>query len=104
MCVSVVGRYSVAGRVGRSGAAATVWVSESVVVCKAGGGVGGSVAVGVTGGVRVGSVSGALSYDAVTGSSVGVRNVDGAGSGSVSVSGAGLGSSRYVEKEKERTW
>ena len=84
---------------GGTRAAATTWISESAVVCKLGGGMGGSVVVGMTGGVRVGSMSRGVSYDGGAVSGVAGRNVGGgAGSGSVSVSGANLGSSRYAEE------
>ena len=81
-------------RAGLTGAEATVWVSESSVVCKVGVGGPGSVSVAVTGGERAGSTSGAVSYDGGVVSSVLLSNGAGSGGESVSVSGAGLGTVR----------
>ena len=87
-------RYSGQGRVGQSGVQATGWVSDTSVVCKMSGGVGGSLVVGVTAGGRAGSVSESLSLDGSEASSVLGANVAATGGGSMSVSGADLGTSR----------
>ena len=73
---------------------ATGWVSDTSVVCKLSGGVGGSLVVGVTAGGRAGSVSESLSLDGSEASSVLGANVAATGGGSMSVSGADLGTSR----------
>ncbi len=88
------GRLSVAGRVGGSGAQATEWMSASSVVCRAGAGLHGSLAVAVTSGVRAGSVSGAETYDGGLVSGAAGANVGATGGGSVSVAGLELGASR----------
>ena len=81
-----------------SGAQATGWVSDTATVCKLSGGVGGSLAVAVTGGVRAGSVSLSVSYDGGMGSSVAGVNQGAAGGSSVTVSGADFGRSRcFIE-------
>ena len=93
-------RYSGAARAGGTGAAATVWVSDSSVVCKTSGSVGGSAAAAVTTGARAGSVSGGLSYDGVAVSGVTAGNAGVTGGGSVSVSGADLGTQRYGARRR----
>ena len=79
-----------------SGAQATGWVSDTATVCKLSGGVGGSLAVAVTGGVRAGSASLSVSYDGGMGSSVAGVNQGAAGGSSVTVSGADFGTSRCI--------
>lgn len=87
--------YSSRGRGGGTGAQATEWVSDTFVMCKVATGAWGSLAVAMTSGERVGSMSGAASYDRGMLSSVLGVNRGGTGGGSMSVSGADFGASRY---------
>ena len=79
---------------GVTGAQATEWVSDSSVVCKVAAGSSGSLAVGATVGVDVGSMSVGMSYTGGAASSVVRTNVGATGGESVTVVGAGLGTSR----------
>ena len=74
---------------------ATVWVSDTSTVCKTSGGVDGSMALAVTAGGRVGSMSESVSFDSSVASSVAGTNEGGTGGGSVTVSGADFGTSRW---------
>ena len=87
-------RYSGGGRVGRSGAEASEWTSETSMVCKVAAGVEGSLSVVATSGLAAGSFTSGTSYD-VNGmsTSVGV-NVRSSGGVSTTVSGSGFGTRR----------
>ena len=91
MCVS---RYSGAARLGQTGVQATVWVSDTSLVCEVGAGVGGSLGVTVTSGVEAGSETVGMSYDRSGASSVGGVNEGTSGGVSVTVSGEDFGTSR----------
>ena len=87
-------RYSGRGRTGQSGAQATVWVSDTSAVCKASGGVDGSMVLAVTAGGRGGSLTESVSLDGSMASSVAGTNEGSTGGGSLTVSGADFGTSR----------
>ena len=87
-------RYSGRGRTGQSGMQATAWVSDTSAVCKASGGVDGSMVLAVTAGGRGGSLTESLSFDGSMASSVAGTNYGRTGGGSLTVSGADLGTSR----------
>jgi len=95
MSVSVSGRgmgmsgHSAAGRVGGSVCGASVWRSDSGLVCRSGAGSGWGQHVLVSAGVQRGSLSAAVSYNAPSVSSVGLSNVASSGGLSVSVVGRG---------------
>jgi hypothetical protein len=98
MSLTVAGRgglgssaFSATASVGVSGCAASVWRSDSGLVCRSAGGMRGGAAVLVSSGVQRGSVSAAVSYDAPSVSAAGVSNVASSGAMSVSVSGRGMG-------------
>jgi hypothetical protein len=85
-----VSGVSAAGRVGGSACVASVWLSDSGLVCRAGAGYGGggrTLEVSVV--LRRGSLSAAVSYDAVSVSGVGASNVASSGAASVTVVGSG---------------
>lgn len=94
---TVVGRFmgrwagSVAGRVGRSGAEASMWTSDSTVTCAVARGTDGSLSVMVTTGELVGSMTEALSYGAGTVSLTETTNVGGRSGALVTVQGTRLG-------------
>jgi hypothetical protein len=96
MSVSVSGRgmgvsgHSAAGRVGGSACGASVWRSDSGLVCRSGAGSGWGQHVLVSAGVQRGSLSAAVSYNAPSVSSAGPSNGVTSGSLSVTVSGRGL--------------
>ena len=91
-----VSRYSVQGRAGRTGAAATMWMSETSVLCTVGGGAQRSLVLSVTVGDVAGSVSRLVSYDVSVASSVGRSNVGSSGSVVLTLGGADVGTSRCV--------
>ena len=87
-------RYSAVGRVGRSGAESTGWMSDTSMVCKVAGGVEGSLTFVATSGLVSGSWTTGISYDgSVVSSSVGV-NVMSSGGVSMTVLGGGFGTRR----------
>jgi len=83
-----------AGRIGRSAWEATLWVSDTSLVCSVGGGLGGSLALSVSFGLGVGTSSHGASYDAWGVSGVSRTNVVKSGSVSMTLSGGGFGSRR----------
>ena len=87
-------RYSQGGRLGRTGAQATTWTSDTEVVCASGAGIGESLVVAMTAGAVVGSMTGGLSFDESALSSVAAVNDGATGGGSVTVIGADFGTSR----------
>ena len=87
-------RYSGGVRIGATGAVGTVWTSDTAVVCGVGAGGDGSMAVAVSGGGRVGSVTEGTTYDVGAVSGMGVRNEGRTGGGSLSLVGADFGTSR----------
>ena len=87
-------RVSQGSRLGQTGAQATSWTSDTLVVCKAAAGVGQSLVVAMTAGEVSGSMSMSASYDASSVSSVAPVNVWTSGGGSVTVAGADFGTSR----------
>ena len=95
MSVSVCGRgmgvggLSAVGGVGGSACGASVWRSDSGLVCRVAGGLPGGFGAVVSAGVQRGSMSAAVSYDAPSVSSAGVSNVASSGGMSVSVVGRG---------------
>ena len=78
---------SVRASAGASGCAASVWMSDSLVLCRVCRGLGGGAAVVVSRGVQRGSLRAAVSYDAVSVSSAGASNVASSGAASVTVVG-----------------
>ena len=88
-------RYSQAGRSGQTGAQATSWTSDTIVVCKAAAGLGQSLLVAMTAGALSGSMSTSASYDGSSVSSVALVNEGTTGGGSVTVVGADFGTSRW---------
>jgi fibronectin-binding autotransporter adhesin len=80
---------SVRGRAGASGCAGSVWLSDSGLVCRICSGLGDGAAVVVSTGAQGGSLSAAVSYDAVSVSGVGASNVASSGAASVTVVGSG---------------
>ena len=97
LSVSVSGRglgvsgASAVGGVGGSACAASVWRSDSGLVCRTVAGRGRDEVALLSAGVQRGSLSAAASYDAPSVSSAGASNVASSGALSVSVSGRGLG-------------
>ena len=87
-------RYSGRVRVGATGAVGTVWTSDTAVVCVVGAGGDGSMAVAVSGGGRVGSLTEGTTYDVGAVSGMGVGNEGRTGGGSLSLVGADFGTSR----------
>ncbi len=87
-------RYSEGGRIGGTGTVGTVWTSDTAVMCGVGAGGDGSMAVAVSGGRRVGSLTEGTTYDVGAVSGVGGRNEGRASGGSLSVVGAAFGTSR----------
>ena len=79
---------------GASGAVGTAWTSDTAVVCGVGAGGDGSMAVAVSGGGRVGSLTEATTYDVGAVSGVGVVNEGRTGGGSLSLVGADFGTRR----------
>ena len=90
-------RSSQGSRLGQTGAQATSWTSDTLVVCKAAAGVGQSLLVARTAGQLSGSMSTSASYDDSSASSVALVNEGTTGGGSVTVVGADFGASRCVE-------
>ena len=91
----MVGRsVSQGSRIGQTGAQATSWTSDTLVVCKAAAGVGRSLLVAMTAGAVSGSMSGGASYDTSSASSLALVNEGTTGGGSVTVAGADFGTSR----------
>ena len=96
MSVSVSGRgmgvggLSAVGRVGGSACGASVWRSDSGLVCRVAGGLPGGFGAVVSAGVQRGSMSAAVSYDAPRVSSVALSNVVTSGFVSVTVVGGGF--------------
>ena len=87
-------RYSGAGRVGRSGAEVSEWMSDTSMVCKVAAGVEGSVSVVATSGLASGSYTSGASYDASgLSTSLGV-NVRSSGGLSTTLSGSSFGTRR----------
>ena len=68
---------------GASGCAASVWRSDSGLLCRSCSGLGGGAAVVVSSGVQRGSLSAAVSYDAPSVSSAGASNAASSGAASV---------------------
>ena len=97
-------RYSQGSRMGQSGAQATSWTSDTVVVCKAGAGVGQSLVVAMTAGSLAGSMTTSASYDVSSVSSVATVNEGTTGGGSVTVAGADFGTSRCVGRGGGLGW
>lgn len=95
-------RYSGHVRGGASGGAATLWVSESSLVCKMASGLRGSSVIVTTVVEAIWSMSFGLSYDDVVSSAVLRGNVGTMAVARVSVSGRGLGMSRCVRAVVER--
>ena len=89
-------RYSQGSRLGQTGAQATSWTSDTLVVCKAAAGAGQSLLVAMTAGQLSGSMSTSASYDDGSVSSVGLVNDGTTGGGSVTVVGADFGTIRCV--------
>ena len=87
-------RYSGQGRAGQSGAQATVWMSDTSVVCTMVSGADGSMAVALTVGGSAGSMTETLSYDGGAVSSLAGTNHGAATGGGLSVSGADFGTIR----------
>eukprot|EP00961_Rhodomonas_salina_P151556 2040077-Rhodomonas_salina.1 len=85
--------YSVRGRVGDSACEGSFWKSETSVVCMATGGVSGTFRLGMTIGLRAGSLSEGASYDRACATGVAAGNRDYSGSAPVTVMGSGLGGS-----------
>ncbi|MGB1593139.1 MAG: IPT/TIG domain-containing protein, partial [Promethearchaeia archaeon] len=84
--------YTWATRTGHTGASATSWATDTQLVCVlAAGGAGGSRALVVTGGRRVGSLTKAISYDGSTMRGTTRTNTPSTGSSSLTVSGLGFG-------------
>jgi hypothetical protein len=82
--------FSAAGRVGGSAGDASLWRSDSVVVCRAGAGHGGGGrTLEVSAGLQRGSLSAGVSYDAPSVSSAGASNAASSGAASVTVVGQG---------------
>ena len=92
--VWAMSRYSAGSRFGQTGAEATVWTSDTSLVCKLGGGVAGSLGLSVTSGEAAGSETQGVSYDRSGASSVLGVNQNTGGGGSVTVSGEDFGTSR----------
>ncbi|OBQ32396.1 MAG: hypothetical protein AN484_27995, partial [Aphanizomenon flos-aquae WA102] len=94
-----LGGHRSIGMEGGTGCEASVWVSDSGVGCKAGGGVGpyqgAGLPVVVSAAWQGGSVTRAWSYDQPVVSSVGLTNGPGTGSSSVTVVGHRMGQSGY---------
>ena len=87
-----VSGVSAAGRVGGSAWGASVWRSDSGLVCRAGAGYGGGGrTLEVSAGLQRGSLSAAVSYDApsVSGAGGSSSNVASSGAASVTVVGQG---------------
>ena len=93
----VVFRYTGRGRAGLSGAQASSWVSDTSVMCKLSAGVDGSLVLAMTSGLRVGSVSNLVSYDASAVSTSAWVNEGTTSGASMTVSGADFGTSGWVE-------
>ena len=87
-------RYSGQGRAGQSGVQATVWVSDTSVVCTMRSGVDGSMAVALTAGGSAGSMTETLSHDGGAVSSLAGTNHGAAAGGGLSVTGADFGTIR----------
>ena len=87
------GVWSMRGRVGGSGLEASVWSGDTWVACRAAAGRGGSLGAALTGGLGMGTVSEALTYDGGSVSSFGAANGAGGWSRQVvsGVWGGGLG-------------
>eukprot|EP00961_Rhodomonas_salina_P280402 3787908-Rhodomonas_salina.1 len=87
--------FGVAGsarvRVGVSGCEGSEWVSETSALCLAASGVTGTMQVGLSIGIRAGSISQSLSYETASLSVIHVSNQVATGSVSLSVFGTGLG-------------
>ena len=91
----MVGRsVSQGSRIGQTGAQATSWTSDTLVVCKAATGEGHSLLVAMTAGALTGSMSAVVSYDVGSASSAAPVNEGTTGGGSVTVVGADFGTSR----------
>ena len=86
---------SASGKVGATGCESSEWTSSSSVRCLTAAGVRGTVRVGVTAGVRTGSVTELGSYDGPRASSALMRNGASTGSASVTVAGSGMGTADY---------
>ena len=87
-------RYSGVGRVGRSGAESTEWVSDSLIVCKVSAGGEGSLSVVATSGLVSGSMTSGMSYDASGLSTSVVVNARSSGGLRTTVVGGGFGTRR----------
>ena len=87
-------RYSGQGRAGQSGVQATVWVSDTSVVCTMSSGVDGSMALALTAGGSAGSMTETVSYDGGAVSSLAGTNHGATAGGGLSVSGADFGTIR----------
>ena len=83
--------FSPTGTVAGSACEQSTWLSESSVRCRAGQGVGGSRAVGLTAGLLAGSATAVISGGGGTASWVHGANLAATGSAVVTVGGAGLG-------------
>lgn len=90
--------WTVRGRVGGSGAQASVWSGDTAVTCRAGMGSGGSVGAVVTVGARAGSASEGVSYDGGWVSSVAAGNapLDMRRAAMAGAGGGGLGAGESV--------
>jgi len=78
-------------RLGGTSCEGTGWVSSSAMVCKAGAGLSAGRGLCVSVGLRVGSVSGLVSFDVISVSGVVSSNGGGSGSVSVTIVGGGFG-------------
>ena len=87
--------YSGRGRAGGSAGEATEWVSDSGLRIKVAAGMQGSSLLGLTSGLRVGTLTSAMCYDDGEWSGVMGGNGGAVGGWSVSVSGGDFGSRRY---------
>ena len=83
-------------RVGLTACQATIWQSDTSLVCQVGSRVMGSVLVSVSVGQQVGSMTSGVSADTGMMSVTGRRNTAATGSASITVFGAGLGSHGYT--------
>ena len=94
--------YSPYDRVGQSDSAATAWIADTSIFCKAPVGSFQSLILVVTLGIQVASLSEIATYETGIGSTVGVRNVGVIAGSSISIGGYSFGNVRCeIKQDKE---
>ncbi len=80
---------------GRTGAQATEWVSDTSLICKVAAGVEGSMRLAVSSSLLVGTETEGMSYDgSMVSAAAGYANLGTMGGGSTTVSGGSFGTRR----------